>query len=124
MAELASHAPPFSILLLEQHAVAFRDERDQLLTLLPASYRKESSDLAAAGQHVATCVEEELDLRRLTSIQDWLWVAGMPLPPRALHHQLLLGWHASALYFYLHKISAGGDTKTFHIRCRDGNSVL
>ncbi len=58
---------------------------------MPASYRKESGDVAAAGQHVAACVEKELDLRRLTSIQDWLWVAGIPLPPRALHHQLLLG---------------------------------
>ncbi|EJP61156.1 uncharacterized protein BBA_09902 [Beauveria bassiana ARSEF 2860] len=91
MATVKSSAPPFSIRLLEQHAAASGDERDQLLTLLPASYRKESGDLAAAGQHVTACVEEELDLRRLTSIQGWLWVAGMPLPPRALHHQLLLG---------------------------------
>lgn len=28
---------------------------------------------------------------RLTSVDSWLWVAGLPLPPRALHHQLLLG---------------------------------
>ncbi|KAM3555660.1 hypothetical protein ARSEF4850_005901 [Beauveria asiatica] len=71
--------------------MATRDDRDQLLTLLPASYRKESGDFVAAGQHVTACIEEELDLRRLTSIQGWLWVAGMPLPPRALHHQRLLG---------------------------------
>ncbi|KAM3554896.1 hypothetical protein ARSEF4850_006247 [Beauveria asiatica] len=84
-------SPPFSIRLLERNAVAPQDDPDQLLTLLPASYRKESGDLAAAGQHVTACVEEELDLQRLTSIQGWLWVAGMPLPPRALHHQILLG---------------------------------
>lgn len=47
--------------------------------------------MAAAGRHVTACVAKELDLQRLTSIHDWLWVAGMPLPPRALHHQLLLG---------------------------------
>lgn len=61
-----------------------------LLTLLPASYRKKASDLAAAGHYVTACVEEELDLR-LTSIRRYLRVAGMPLPPRALHRQLLLG---------------------------------
>jgi len=47
--------------------------------------------LAAVGRHVTACVEKELDLERLTSIHDWLWVAGLPLPPRALHNQLLLG---------------------------------
>ncbi|KAM3562071.1 hypothetical protein ARSEF4850_002919 [Beauveria asiatica] len=65
---------------------------DGLLALLPASYRTESGDLAAACQHATAYVEEkELDLQRLTSIRGWLWVAGLPLPPRALHHQLLLG---------------------------------
>ncbi|KAM3542625.1 hypothetical protein ARSEF1564_004457 [Beauveria bassiana] len=91
MGTVKSSAPPFSIRLLEQHAVTSQGGHDQLLTLLPASYRKEPSDLAAAGHYVTACVEEELDLRRLTSIRRWLWVAGMPLPPRALHHQLLLG---------------------------------
>ncbi|CAH0054139.1 unnamed protein product [Clonostachys solani] len=90
--------PPFSIRLLEhenehenEHAGdASRRDRDRLLSLLPASYRKESGDLAAATQHVAACVEKELDLQRLASIHGWLWVAGLPLPPRPLHHQLLL----------------------------------
>ncbi|KAM3548062.1 hypothetical protein ARSEF4850_009637 [Beauveria asiatica] len=91
MATVNCSAPPFSIQLLGEHAVAGRGERDRLLTLLPALYRKESGDLAAVGQHVTACVEEELDLRRLASIHGWLWVAGLPLPPRALHHQLLLG---------------------------------
>ncbi|EJP70371.1 uncharacterized protein BBA_00001 [Beauveria bassiana ARSEF 2860] len=44
---ICKQAPPFPIRLLEQHAVTSRDERDQLLTLLPALYRKESGDLAA-----------------------------------------------------------------------------
>ncbi|KJZ68076.1 hypothetical protein HIM_12532 [Hirsutella minnesotensis 3608] len=87
--------PPFYIRLLdhgnEHDADASRRDRDQLLSLLPASYRKESGDLAAVCRHVTACVEKELDLERLTSIHDWLWVAGLPLPPRALHNQLLLG---------------------------------
>ncbi|KAM3563055.1 hypothetical protein ARSEF4850_002522 [Beauveria asiatica] len=70
---------------------ASRQDRDQLLALLPASYRKESGDLGTAGLHVIACVERELDLQRLANIQDWLSIAGLPLPPRALHHQLLLG---------------------------------
>ncbi|KAJ3488537.1 hypothetical protein NLG97_g6182 [Lecanicillium saksenae] len=83
--------PPFSVHLLEQHVVAGQGERDHLAALLPALFRKESGDLAAVGEHVTACVEDELDLRRLASISNWLWVAGVPLPPRALHHQLLLG---------------------------------
>ena len=47
--------------------------------------------MAAVGRHVTACVEKELDLERLTRIHDWLWVAGLPLPSRALHNQLLLG---------------------------------
>ncbi|KAM3490537.1 hypothetical protein MY3957_006151 [Beauveria namnaoensis] len=73
--------PPFSIRLLEQNAVAGQGERDQLLALLPALYRKESGDMAAVGQHVTACVEEELNLERLASIHGWLWIAGLPLPP-------------------------------------------
>ncbi|KJZ71093.1 hypothetical protein HIM_09512 [Hirsutella minnesotensis 3608] len=87
--------PPFYIRLLdhgnEHDADASRRDRDQLLSLLPASYRKESGDLAAVCRHVTACVKKELDLERLTIIHDWLWVAGLPLPPRALHNQLLLG---------------------------------
>ncbi|KAJ4147490.1 hypothetical protein LMH87_002003 [Akanthomyces muscarius] len=74
MGTVKSSAPPFSIRLLGQHAVASQDNYDQLLTLLPASYRKKSGDLVAACH-----------------IYGWLWVASRTLPPRALHHQLLLG---------------------------------
>ncbi|KAH6975608.1 hypothetical protein EDB80DRAFT_757747 [Ilyonectria destructans] len=74
---------PASIQLLEREnehsADASRHNHDQLLSLLPASYRTESGDLAAAGR------------QRLASIHSWLWVAGRPLPPRPLHHQLVLG---------------------------------
>ncbi|KAM3563046.1 hypothetical protein ARSEF4850_002513 [Beauveria asiatica] len=57
---------------------ASRQDRDQLLALLPASYRKESGDLGTAGLHVIACVERELDLQRLANIQDWLSIAGLP----------------------------------------------
>ncbi|KAL6406192.1 hypothetical protein AUP68_10360 [Ilyonectria robusta] len=75
----------------EHDADASRRDLDQLLELLPASYRTEFGDLAAAGLHVSACVEKEFDLRRLTSIHGWLWVAGRPMPPQPLHHQLVVG---------------------------------
>ncbi|KAH8652932.1 hypothetical protein BGZ61DRAFT_288871, partial [Ilyonectria robusta] len=86
---------PPSIRLLEREnehgADASRHDHDQLLSLLPASCRTESGDLAAAGRQVTPCVEKELDLQRLASIHSWLRVAGRLMPPRALHHQLVLG---------------------------------
>lgn len=71
---------PFSIRLLEcknEHgADASRHDHEQLLSLLPAPYRAESGDLAAAGRQVTAYVVKELDLQRLASIHGWLWVAG------------------------------------------------
>ncbi|OAQ58425.1 subtilisin-like serine protease [Pochonia chlamydosporia 170] len=88
-------SPPFSVRLLEhkdeQGPDASRCERNWLQSLLPASYRTESDDLAAPARHVQTCIENELDLRRLTTIHGWLWLAGRPMPPRPLHYQLLVG---------------------------------
>ncbi|KAM3497642.1 hypothetical protein MY10362_009013 [Beauveria mimosiformis] len=93
-ARLAAKPPPFSVRLLahaNENDNASRQDREQLLALLPASYRKESGDLGTASRYVTARVERELDLQQLANIQDWLWAAGLPLPPRALHHQLLLG---------------------------------
>ena len=39
---------------------------------------------------MTACIEKELDLQRLSTIHGWLWVAGRPMLPRALHAQLLL----------------------------------
>ncbi|KAH7115553.1 hypothetical protein EDB81DRAFT_621919, partial [Dactylonectria macrodidyma] len=75
----------------EHGADASRHDHDQLLSLLPASCRTESGDLTAAGRQVTPCVEKELDLQRLASIHSWLWVTGRDMPPRPLHHQLVLG---------------------------------
>jgi hypothetical protein len=74
----------------DEAADTSQHDHDWLLSLLPASYRNDSSVLAAARHHVTTCIDKELDLHRLTSINNWLWVAGLPMPPRALHYQLLL----------------------------------
>ncbi|PKS10410.1 hypothetical protein jhhlp_002161 [Lomentospora prolificans] len=61
-----------------------------LPSLLPASYRTKLDDLAAASDDVDACVANELNLQRLNRVYPWLWIAGRPMPPRPLHHQLLL----------------------------------
>ncbi|GKZ36200.1 hypothetical protein AbraIFM66950_007196 [Aspergillus brasiliensis] len=80
--------PPFSVRVLE-HPTLHGPSR--LPSLLPASYRDSHGNLLPASHDIAAVVESELDLKRLTAVHRWLWVAGLPLPPRALHHQLLLG---------------------------------
>ena len=63
------------------------DDNEQLLSLLPASYRTELDNLAAANLDV---VNKELDLQKLDKVIGLLWVVGRPMPPRPLHYQLLL----------------------------------
>lgn len=46
--------------------------------------------MVAASLDVTACIEKELDLERLHSIMKWMWIVGRPMPPRSLHHQLLL----------------------------------
>ncbi|KAJ9142911.1 Subtilisin-like serine protease [Pleurostoma richardsiae] len=88
-------APPFSIQLLDGSNAGPADGAPEsnswLRSLLPASYRTDSDSLATPRCNVTECIERELDLRRLQRIHRWLWVAGRPMPPRALHYQLLLG---------------------------------
>lgn len=67
-----------------------RDIDEDLSSVLPASYRTESDDLAAPACHITACIDKELDLRRLTRIHGWLWAVGLPMPPHSLHYQLLL----------------------------------
>ncbi|KAK3935925.1 hypothetical protein QBC46DRAFT_40663 [Diplogelasinospora grovesii] len=82
-----SQLPPFAVQLLSADA---QPDDEHFLSLFPASYRTELDDIAPPNLDDIACVEKELDLRRLNKISDWLWVAGRPMPPRPLHHQLLL----------------------------------
>lgn len=62
--------------------------------LLPASYRTEIDHLTrirAPDIRDITFLRQELDLQRLNSVFDWLWLAGRPMPPRPIHYQLILG---------------------------------
>ena len=46
--------------------------------------------MVAASLDITACIKKELDLERLHSIKKQMWIVGRPMPPRALHHQLLL----------------------------------
>ncbi|SPO01039.1 uncharacterized protein DNG_03787 [Cephalotrichum gorgonifer] len=67
-----------------------QDQNDDLADLLPASFRDDSNYVASPARQVVDWLERELDLQRLSRVQGLLWFAGLPLPPRALHLQLLL----------------------------------
>lgn len=102
--QLKTTPPPFTVRLLEvdsntslqtnsQPTNAPRSNDDQILPLLPASYRVKLEKLdyvTSPNRHIMTCIEEELNLSRLDKVFKWLWVAGRPMPPRALHYQRLL----------------------------------
>ncbi|KAI0159859.1 hypothetical protein GGR52DRAFT_582588 [Hypoxylon sp. FL1284] len=86
--------PPFSIRLLRSAVYDPTDASEptdtQLRSLLPASYRI-ADNLVRPKLDDLTYLEKELGVGRLNALVEWLWVAGRPMPPRALHHQLLLG---------------------------------
>lgn len=64
--------------------------KDQLLQLLPAVFRSELGELGTVTKHPFATLERELDLARLCGVYDWLWLTGLPMPPRPLHYQLLM----------------------------------
>ncbi|KAK6501921.1 hypothetical protein TWF481_009740 [Arthrobotrys musiformis] len=62
-----------------------------LLRRFPTSYPDGIGNLVPTTLNDDEVIIRELDLKRLDEIFDFLWVAGRPLPPRALHHQIFLG---------------------------------
>jgi hypothetical protein len=58
--------------------------------LLPASYKTQDGILQVPDASVEY-LWHELGVDRLNAVHPWLWTAGRPVPPRALHHQKLLG---------------------------------
>lgn len=67
-----------------------RDGDKPLSNLFPASYRARMDELAAPDRDAYGCIEVELDIQMLSVIKQCLWLAGAPMPPRSLHHQLLV----------------------------------
>ncbi|KAF1922232.1 uncharacterized protein M421DRAFT_427142 [Didymella exigua CBS 183.55] len=63
---------------------------DLYIPLLAASYRNSDDDLdipSTTPEYLAF----ELNVDRLNAIHKRLWAVGRPMPPRALHHQRVLG---------------------------------
>lgn len=69
------------------------DTRPEMLLCdqFPASYRIDDDLHAPHGTPPFDLIEQELDPKRLHRRMRFLWLAGRPVPPRPLHHQLLLG---------------------------------
>ena len=58
--------------------------------LLPAS-RHTPNDEVEIPALTIDFLGQELGVRRLNEIHDWLWLAGRPMPPRPLYRQKVLG---------------------------------
>ena len=83
----AKKSCPFTVKLLDDKLL----DDESLASLLPASYRTRSDDLAIPSDDDTDYLLKELSLDRLNKIHSLLWLVGRPMPPRALHHQILLG---------------------------------
>ncbi|KAK5656646.1 hypothetical protein OQA88_4626 [Cercophora sp. LCS_1] len=64
---------------------------EELMDNFPASYRMHSDNLHALFAPSPETIERDLGADKLHEIIDHLWIAGRPVPPRPLHHQLSLG---------------------------------
>ncbi|KAI5917554.1 hypothetical protein F4810DRAFT_716339 [Camillea tinctor] len=83
-------AAPFTTRVLDSRKWSPDEARDsQYTALLPASHRTKRDDIVVP-QLDPEFIKDELSVKRLNAIQDWLWVCGRPMPPRPLHHQVLI----------------------------------
>ncbi|KAI0833054.1 hypothetical protein F5Y06DRAFT_307384 [Hypoxylon sp. FL0890] len=64
-------------------------EIQDFTALLPASHRTKHDDIIAP-QPNSEILARELLVERLNDVQDWLWVCGRPMPPRALRYRTQL----------------------------------
>lgn len=80
--------PPFTINLLKHPAAevpGFKREE-----LFPSTYRTELGELLLVKDNENGFLVGELSVPKLDSLYDHLWLAGLPVPPRPLHYQLVL----------------------------------
>lgn len=61
----------------------------------PSTYRQKARLLKTVEQNneksILTFMTSQLDVSRLTKINQYLWLAGLEIPARALHHQIAVG---------------------------------
>ncbi|KAJ5780446.1 hypothetical protein N7457_005606 [Penicillium paradoxum] len=56
--------------------------------LLPASFRDDDLSLRAPLDNISKFLHLDLSVQRLNDIQEYLWLAGRPMPPRPLNYQI------------------------------------
>lgn len=61
-----------------------------LAYLCPVIYRTTTGDLALVTSDFEEFLSQELSIKRLDDVYQHLWFAGLPIPPRPLHYQLVL----------------------------------
>ncbi|KAK0757533.1 hypothetical protein N5P37_010260 [Trichoderma harzianum] len=93
MASIIEKAPPFTIQLVGPTVEEFnRDTQDaaQLARILPATARSGRDEIFGPTSDLQEFLQQELFVRKINAVQDWLWACGRPMPPRPLHHQRVL----------------------------------
>ncbi|KAI6090738.1 hypothetical protein F4821DRAFT_227737 [Hypoxylon rubiginosum] len=80
---------PFTTRVLEPRELHATSQAPDFKALLPAAYRTKR-DHIIVPQLESDFLSRELVVDRLNNVQDWLWVCGRPMPPRPLHHQILI----------------------------------
>ncbi|OJD32170.1 uncharacterized protein BKCO1_4000042 [Diplodia corticola] len=60
------------------------------IDLLPATFRDEEDNLIAPSSCIKDFLRKELSVERIDKVKKWLWMSGRLVPPRPLHHQVLL----------------------------------
>lgn len=93
MAVMMEKSPPFAVQLPRQVSdEVTRDGQDtiRLDRVLPAAIRSRSDEILNPISNMEEFLHQELLVRKINAVQDWLWACGRPMPPRPLHHQLVL----------------------------------
>jgi hypothetical protein len=77
-------SPPFTTRVLESPFSV-----SNTATLLPATCHIKGDEICVP-QPDLYFLENDLSVKRLEDVIDWLWICGRPMPPRALHYQRLI----------------------------------
>ncbi|CEL08624.1 hypothetical protein ASPCAL11772 [Aspergillus calidoustus] len=86
--------PPFGKDVLKslkpdgEHQDMRRNPGLALKQLLPASYRENNDIVKVPTTNLFDMLRQELSVKRLNRIHNYLWLAGRPMPPRPLNYQI------------------------------------
>lgn len=85
------YEPPFTVrVAYSESATADSDLWKVDLAALPATYRTDGDSLTVPSSTELIFLQQELLVRRIDNVRSWLWICGRPMPPRPLHHQLVI----------------------------------